>query len=691
MNPALPNVPRSSVVRAATGAPPAELTCRRTRSPGANPLPEKPTRCAAFTAYGLTLIVGYRPSIWNGALAAEPLLLPTMKMLLGPTGPIPTFTPTLPTDPPPSACSVALGSPVTRPQYTPRSSPEPKPFADSATVSPGLPAAADSVAWAVPCASTASALATLLLLRCWAVTSRVVSPPLTSEGNGKAPAMVPSLLAVTVASCWAFCDLPLLSSRSTREPGSKPDPLTATVDPARTRPGLSVMSGWPLPGTMTPSRLTVGGGGFFARVLAGPPGLDPPGKPMPNAGRTERPTLNTTNSATAARANFFQDRLTRPPPSGTGSVGCLRFMFGLLRVAQPDSTGVDLDNFQLDVALGRLPDPLPVLVDRLQHPGLPPVAVVALHSGTHLVGHYDIAQLVPVGVEDLVPHVRVGRRLPVRVGLGVRRMAVVQRHPDVGIDDQAIVGRYVCPDPRHLLGLQVGQRQPVHVEHLQPLPVVIGHQVTARLGQCRQHDGHGQDTDAPRLHAAGQVGVQQPDVQRQQGHQRHHVEVQQHASGQVEAVPEGQQRRAEQRRAALAVAVAQGKGQRGERRDRPAGQQVPVLGQPAAAQQLGEGASVACRRGPVQLPPDGVHERNVVGRWNGQVEVQPGREHLVLQLGEQHVQRDRRRRGEPPEAHAEPAVGLRDDAAAHQVREPRQQEERILLGDHGQAEGQPGS
>src|SRR6266511_1816605 len=112
MNPALPNVPRSSVVRAATGAPPAELTCRRTRSPGANPLPEKPTRCAAFTAYGLTLIVGYRPSIWNGALAAEPLLLPTMKMLLGPTGPIPTFTPTLPTDPPPSACSVPLGSPV---------------------------------------------------------------------------------------------------------------------------------------------------------------------------------------------------------------------------------------------------------------------------------------------------------------------------------------------------------------------------------------------------------------------------------------------------------------------------------------------------------------------------------------------------------------------------------------------------
>src|SRR6266508_4308302 len=351
MNPALPNVPRSSVVRAATGAPPAELTCRRTRSPGANPLPEKPTRCAAFTAYGLTLIVGYRPSIWNGALAAEPLLLPTTKMLLGPTGPIPTFTPTLPTDPPP-----------------------------------------------------------------------------TSEGNGKAPSLVPSLLAVTVASCWAFCDLPLLSSRSTREPGSKPEPLTATVDPARTRPGLSVMSGWPLPGTMTPSRLTVGGGGFFARVLAGPPGLDPPGKPMPNAGRTERPTLNTTNSATAARANFFQDRLTRPPPSGTGSVGCLRFMFGLLRVAQPDSTGVDLDNFQLDVALGRLPDPLPVLVDRLQHPGLPPVAVVALHSGTHLVGHDDIAQLVPVGVEDLVPHVRVGRRLPVRVGLGVRRMAVVQRH-----------------------------------------------------------------------------------------------------------------------------------------------------------------------------------------------------------------------------------------------------------------------
>src|SRR6266511_4340545 len=72
MNPALPNVPRSSVVRAATGAPPAELTCRRTRSPGANPLPEKPTRCAAFTAYGLTLIVGYRPSIWNGALAGDP-------------------------------------------------------------------------------------------------------------------------------------------------------------------------------------------------------------------------------------------------------------------------------------------------------------------------------------------------------------------------------------------------------------------------------------------------------------------------------------------------------------------------------------------------------------------------------------------------------------------------------------------
>src|SRR6266511_3286293 len=93
MNPALPNVPRSSVVRAATGAPPAELTCRRTRSPGANPLPEKPTRCAAFTEYGLTLIVGYRPSIWIVALAAEPLLRPTLLLLLALFRPIPAFPP----------------------------------------------------------------------------------------------------------------------------------------------------------------------------------------------------------------------------------------------------------------------------------------------------------------------------------------------------------------------------------------------------------------------------------------------------------------------------------------------------------------------------------------------------------------------------------------------------------------------
>src|SRR5947209_4501228 len=115
-NPALLNPPPRSLGSAATGVPPAELTRTRTRSPGTKPLPEKLIRWAALTAYGLTLMVGYRPSTWNGTPAAAPLLRPTRNRLPVPTGAAPTVTPTLPTDPPLSACRVLLGAPVTRPQ-----------------------------------------------------------------------------------------------------------------------------------------------------------------------------------------------------------------------------------------------------------------------------------------------------------------------------------------------------------------------------------------------------------------------------------------------------------------------------------------------------------------------------------------------------------------------------------------------
>src|SRR6266516_4895402 len=140
--PALLNPPPWSLGSAATGVPLTELTSRSTRSPGTNPLPEKLIRCAALTAYGCTLIVGYRPSTRNGALAAEPLLRPTTNRLLVPTGATPTCTLTLLTDPPPSACRTVLGSPVTRPQYTPRSSLDANPEADRDTWSPGRAAAA---------------------------------------------------------------------------------------------------------------------------------------------------------------------------------------------------------------------------------------------------------------------------------------------------------------------------------------------------------------------------------------------------------------------------------------------------------------------------------------------------------------------------------------------------------------------
>jgi hypothetical protein len=168
-------------------------------------------------------------------------------------------------------------------------------------------------------------LATLLLPRCCAVTTREVFGP-GSAGNGRELLIEPSLATVTVPTGRAVGP-PVPSSRSTFAPASKPEPLTATVEPGRTRPGLSVMSGWPPPRIGTPSRFTVGGGGLATLTLGVLLGFDRPGRWMPSAGSTERTTLTATNSATAATARRFQFRPARRR-AGAGSSDCRVLMIG---------------------------------------------------------------------------------------------------------------------------------------------------------------------------------------------------------------------------------------------------------------------------------------------------------------------------------------------------------------------------
>src|SRR5262249_19769790 len=176
---------------------------------------------------------------------------------------------------------VALGGPLIRPQYTFRSSPGAKPCTDRLTVSPGLPVLADSLASpAAPPAIAASALATLLPPRCCAVISWVVPVAEACAGNANDAVIEPSLPAVAVATVVVLPDdlppppppPPLPRSTSTREPASKPEPLTVTGVSGRTRPGLSVMSGPPPPRTCTPPSVATGFGRSLAFVALPPPG-----------------------------------------------------------------------------------------------------------------------------------------------------------------------------------------------------------------------------------------------------------------------------------------------------------------------------------------------------------------------------------------------------------------------------------
>ena len=149
-----------------------------------------------------------------------------------------------------------------RPQKTCSSSPGEKPFTVRLITSPGLPTTADSAACPAPWATAASALATLSLPRAWAVTSSTGVVILV--GNGKLSVKMPYLPAFAVPTWTGFAGLGVLGGvlgrrrgvgggpryTSTTEPWSKPEPLTVTVPPSRTRPGFSVIIGSPPPCTI---------------------------------------------------------------------------------------------------------------------------------------------------------------------------------------------------------------------------------------------------------------------------------------------------------------------------------------------------------------------------------------------------------------------------------------------------------
>src|SRR5215469_16288803 len=137
---------------------------------------------------------------------------------------------------------------------------------------------------------------------------------------------------------------------------------------------------------------------------------------------------------------------------------------GLLSMTLPFcSLLLNLIDRERHVSAGNLPYSRRVIVKRVQDPVLLTVAIVECHCPLHLVREDDVIDVLPAGVEQVVPYLRVRWRIPVRLGVRIVRAHVVQGHPDVLVGDDLVIGRDVLAYPGDLLVLDVGQRQVVDV------------------------------------------------------------------------------------------------------------------------------------------------------------------------------------------------------------------------------------
>src|SRR5262249_11268286 len=147
-----------------------------------------------------------------------------------------------------------------------------------------------------------------------------------------------------------------------------------------------------------------------------------------------------------------------------------------------------------------------------------------------------------------------------------------------------------------------------------------------------------------------EAAPQHADVHGVDWEQWHHVEHQHDtAPNQIEGIPGCQTRGHE--RPWLESAPSKPNVEIDQRRDASRRQDERILWQPRSERKLPDQAMWVkdAALTPMELVPDGVEQRYVVGRWVIQVEIQAGGQELVLKQGQEQVERDNRRQHEVPE------------------------------------------
>src|SRR5258708_32966667 len=128
---------------------------------------------------------------------------------------------------------------------------------------------------------------------------------------------------------------------------------------------------------------------------------------------------------------FFADRSSR----GGASLG------GPSVISASVTSSCDPIDSEPHTSAGGLPDFGRMVVKRSENPALLPSEIVQIHRVPHAFRKHDVINIVPVGSKHRAPDIRIGRCVPVGLGIWVNGTYIMKSHPDIIVHDDLVAWR----------------------------------------------------------------------------------------------------------------------------------------------------------------------------------------------------------------------------------------------------------